>query len=92
LSREQSKRVSTVFCSKMIELVRARCQLGVRGLTDLARKATNGSGHVSQSKKSQRKIMKLAETGENVMPACPSCNASALQDDMYCGNCGTLLG
>ncbi|MGA2785469.1 MAG: hypothetical protein ABSF09_12295 [Candidatus Bathyarchaeia archaeon] len=59
--------------------------IGVRGLTDLARKATNVSGHVSQSKKSQRRIMKLTET------ACPSCNASALQDDMYCGNCGTLL-
>jgi len=35
----------------------------------------------------------LAETGENIMtPTCPSCNASTLQDDMYCGNCGTLLG
>jgi len=35
----------------------------------------------------------LVETGENIMtPTCPSCNASTLQDDMYCGNCGTLLG
>ena len=26
-----------------------------------------------------------------MMPACPSCNASVIQGDMYCGNCGTLL-
>jgi len=31
-------------------------------------------------------------TEENsATPSCPSCNASTLQDDVYCGNCGTLL-
>lgn len=34
----------------------------------------------------------LAETGENItIPACPSCNASTFQGDVYCGNCGTSL-
>ena len=34
----------------------------------------------------------ITETGENIMtPTCPSCNASTLREDMYCGNCGTLL-
>ncbi len=34
----------------------------------------------------------ITETGENLMtPTCPSCNASTLREDMYCGNCGTLL-